>query len=171
MNVQSNDFYMSKNLFVVIIFNFITIGVFSQKGQLIYYPYREIFVSCDAGTPTKRNVYNEECYIVQTRDEYKKFCTSRDASVNFVGEFMLGAKVTKHLHTKHSYDSKIINFRVEQDNVTNIIHFFVYYEFSISKGKFKKEVWVAIRKPIGKYEVHVHFITENSSNVLVFDNL
>ena len=145
----------------------ISIGIISvlcihTKAQEINYPYREISVRC--GT---RELPIDEfpmCYFIQTRDEFNNLCRvrkfatkifKRDSEINFFKEVVLGFRFQMDAHDYH--------FQTMYDETSNNIHIYVHYMLIswAKQEKIEALKWIAVPKPLGKYQVHFHFISND----------
>ena len=75
-------------LFTLIILSFIPSSVFSQAWKLLDYPHRKISVSCSADKPAE----SEECYFIESIDEFNELCTDKGAGIDFGGRGCVGRK-------------------------------------------------------------------------------
>jgi len=160
---------MKKLLFIVFL---LVLGFYTkaQEKDWVKYPHNKLTVDCsvleipDSGLPM--------CYFIQNKFEYNNICNKRKTNVDFNKEIVLGIKVDT-TYDRHNYP--IFTYSFKQDPKTNIIHLMVNYVTQRITFTYQKGViiysWFSIPKPIGEYEIHVHFFNKNELDLIkVFKN-
>ena len=136
----------------------------AQDKYGIRYPHKEVSVNCNGGFP--RDGLPSSC-LIQTRDEFNKLCNGAISGINFNREIVVGVLfptiyegIIPNRTTKYQY-------YVMKDPKTGVIHFVINYTYnppSSNRGLVQK--LIAIQKPIGDYEINVHFVNSSDSEII-----
>jgi hypothetical protein len=145
------------------------------KNDMVNYPYRVISTDCTVQEFSSTD--SVSCQIIQTRDEYNKWCNEKKSksTINFFKEIVLGVQVLT------TYDGRVPDFRyIIHDTKTGSIHIMVYFDVVprssppdrvLWSSQDQLQSWVALQKPIGNAEIHLHFVNWNGSETRVFKNI
>ena len=166
---------MNKFLFIGII-SVMCFHAKAQKKDWVKYPYRELLVASCAD-----NVFDEQCFLIQNRDEFNKLCKRKGFSfrisggdvIDFSKEIILGFKDDTHA----AFPPSRHHFQVMQDKSTKDIHFFVQNPqrkrsgISTREGRLIRQTWIIVPKPTDNYQVHFHLeYNMNETETKIFKN-
>ena len=152
-----------KILYISIVF-ILCFHATAQDKYGIRYPHKEVSVNCNDGFP--RDGLPSSC-LIQTRDEFNKLCKGAISGTNFNREIIVGIKFPTIYEGIAPNRTTKFQYSVMKDPKTGVIHFVINYTYnppSSNRGLVQK--WIAIQKPMGEYEIHVHFVNSADSEII-----